>query len=197
MFTFITLVGPALLVPMLAGAGAATACQLPTLTPLTFDQKAVARFDQAVDQYAGLHRRLARSVGLMGVEGDEDDSWYVEALRTALRAARPNAARGDLFNADVADLLRFRLETALMLNAFGTADVLVEAWRNDADVAARPTVHGEFVWNAGGPAWTMLIWELPPLPDELAYRFVGRDLVLLDIDANMVVDVLEHALPVR
>jgi hypothetical protein len=29
----------------------------------------------------------------------------------------------------------------------------------------------------------------------LTYRFIGPDLVLVDMDANMVVDVMEHALP--
>ena len=36
---------------------------------------------------------------------------------------------------------------------------------------------------------------LPVLPDELQYRFVERDLVLVDIDADLVVDVLSDALP--
>jgi hypothetical protein len=37
--------------------------------------------------------------------------------------------------------------------------------------------------------------ELPPLPEELAYRIVGRDLVLVDSKANLVVDLLHEALP--
>ena len=35
----------------------------------------------------------------------------------------------------------------------------------------------------------------PALPPELAYRFVGRDLVLVDVHANLVVDILDLALP--
>jgi len=37
--------------------------------------------------------------------------------------------------------------------------------------------------------------NLPQLPKALEYRIVGRDLVLRDIDANMVVDFLPNALP--
>ena len=40
-----------------------------------------------------------------------------------------------------------------------------------------------------------LLSVLPPLPAELEYRIVGPDLVLLDIDAQMVVDVLRNAVP--
>jgi hypothetical protein len=37
--------------------------------------------------------------------------------------------------------------------------------------------------------------KLPELPPELSYRFVGRDLVLKDIKAGLVVDVLPNAIP--
>ena len=37
--------------------------------------------------------------------------------------------------------------------------------------------------------------RLPVLPLELEYRFVDRDLVLLDTEIDLVVDVLENALP--
>ena len=39
--------------------------------------------------------------------------------------------------------------------------------------------------------------ELPLIPDELQFRFVEHDLVLIDIDASLVVDVLPNALPAR
>jgi hypothetical protein len=36
---------------------------------------------------------------------------------------------------------------------------------------------------------------LPTLPDELAYRIMGRDLVLVDSKANLVIDLFHEALP--
>lgn len=197
MFASITISGPALVIALLTGPSAATVCQLPALTPTTFDQRAFARFDDAVDRYVGLHRHLARSIGPLDAEGDEGGSWYAEALRTALRRARPHAQHGNVFHPDVAGLLRFRLEMALALHAVSAADLPPGTWTPYASDTGRPKVHDEFVWNAIRPAWTMLTWELPPLPEELGYRFVGRDLVLLDVEAEMVVDVLEDALPLR
>lgn len=195
MLAFITMTGPALLIPLLAGTGGATTCQLPALTHTTFDDRALARFDDAVDRYAGLHRHLARTIGPLDAEGDEGGTWYAEALRTALRDARPNARRGDIFHPDVVALLQFRLEVTLAMHPFSRADAALGAWMYEAAAATRPRVHDEFMWNEVGPAWTRLTWELPALPEELTYRFVGRDLVLLDLEANMVVDVLENALP--
>jgi hypothetical protein len=42
---------------------------------------------------------------------------------------------------------------------------------------------------------SMLLQKLPTLPDELAYRIRGRDLVLVDKKANLVVDLFHEALP--
>jgi hypothetical protein len=42
-----------------------------------------------------------------------------------------------------------------------------------------------------------LLAILPPLPRELEYRFVHRDLVLWDVRADLIVDVLRDAIPMR
>jgi hypothetical protein len=39
-----------------------------------------------------------------------------------------------------------------------------------------------------------MLAALPGLPEELEYRFVGADLVLIDVPADLVVDILENAL---
>ena len=44
-------------------------------------------------------------------------------------------------------------------------------------------------------AWPLLT-PLPALPPGLEYRVVGRDLVLRDVEADLVLDVLELALPI-
>ena len=45
------------------------------------------------------------------------------------------------------------------------------------------------------PMWSSVLAALPPLPHELQYRFVGRDLVLVDTHADLVVDILRNAVP--
>jgi hypothetical protein len=44
----------------------------------------------------------------------------------------------------------------------------------------------------------MMPWlagALPVLPGELAYRLVGRDFVLIDVQSNLVVDLIRAVLP--
>ena len=40
-----------------------------------------------------------------------------------------------------------------------------------------------------------LLAALPPLPEEIEYRFVGRHLILRDVKANIIIDVLRNVLP--
>ena len=53
--------------------------------------------------------------------------------------------------------------------------------------------------SRGVPAhtWPSLLRRLPPLPLELEYRFVGTSLLIVDVRAGLIVDLLEAALPVN
>lgn len=39
-----------------------------------------------------------------------------------------------------------------------------------------------------------ILQALPPLPPELEYRMVGTDLILIDVHAGLIVDILPYAL---
>jgi hypothetical protein len=42
--------------------------------------------------------------------------------------------------------------------------------------------------------WPFLLEALPHLPHELQYRMIGRDLVLVDTHADLVVDIMRNAI---
>jgi hypothetical protein len=54
-------------------------------------------------------------------------------------------------------------------------------------------VNAAYPLHFGAHPWSVFR-ALPPLPEELEYRFVGRDLVLIDVTANLVVDVLRKVI---
>jgi hypothetical protein len=58
-------------------------------------------------------------------------------------------------------------------------------------------VNGTLDWFSTGATPHVLLEALPELPDELQYRFVGLDLILLDVDANLIVDILPAAVSAR
>ena len=85
-----------------------------------------------------------------------------------------------------------------LMVADAMAAALREARPSAADARAplppRPIVHDQFDWSWGSFTPACVLSVLPSLPDQLQFRFVQRDLVLVDIDADLVVDVLPDAL---
>jgi hypothetical protein len=66
---------------------------------------------------------------------------------------------------------------------------------NEIVVMARPRAGEAVPWNAGPVMWPVMLAGLPELPPELEYRFLGRHLIIVDVLANLIVDLLHDALP--
>lgn len=183
---------PTLILPLVMSPPAD--CQFGRLGDAAADERALAAFEVRINDYVALHRRLERAWPPGWFVADpEQAEMAAEALRVALREARPQAAQGGLFMPDVADVLRFRIATALREEAY---DLAVLTWPPDGDDGGRwkPEVNQPMPWGVSATRWPSFAM-LPPLPPELAYRFIGRDLVLIDVHANLVVDILDLALP--
>jgi hypothetical protein len=74
-------------------------------------------------------------------------------------------------------------------------DLLAERDDEAAFGVGPVVVNSRFPHGRGNAMWPAMLAALPALPAELQYRFVDRELVLIDIDASLVVDVLPDALP--
>jgi hypothetical protein len=157
------------------------------------DHAVLAAFDRSIQDYMDLHRRLARLTAPPQVTADPVQlRAAIDALGDEIRLARRAAQRGDIFSAAVADMFRRRIHRGLWdLDV----TVLMAEMEEDAEPRApRPVVNGPFPWSSGNAIWPSVLAALPELPEELEYRFVGADLVLIDVPANLVVDILEGAL---
>lgn len=169
-------------------------CILDGATHTSIDEHALARFHAAVEEYADLHRLMERALMIdhqssWGEEGDMES----ETLGDAIRAARPLAHAGGIFRPDVGELFRFRIGRTLWVHRYHTADALAEL--PPAVLRVPPHVHDWWMEGEDSVPGPSLVGELPVLPEELEYRIVGRHLVLVDPHANLVIDVLENALP--
>jgi hypothetical protein len=96
---------------------------------------------------------------------------------------------GDIFSADVG--LRELIDRTLREHRIAAADLLADV----EDDAPDAVVNERFPRQRGAAMPPCLIAALPPLPDPLQYRFLDRDLVLVDVDASLVVDLLPGVLP--
>ena len=182
-----------LLLPPIAGAAEHA---WPATTGQANDRAAAAEFTENVQTYAELHRMLAAPLGPEQMCSDpEEVRRATGALAAAIREARVAARVGDIFTARVAPFFRTTIAGAARA-WYDVPRMLEEMDEEGLGTVVELEVNGNFPWDAGVMMPPRLLLVLPPLPEELEYRFVGADLVLLDVRANLIVDLLENALSV-
>jgi hypothetical protein len=155
------------------------------------------RFQSAVDGYMALREDVRRTMPPLEISPDAEKIRAAsDAIAAGIRRARRSAKEGDIVNADLAGLLRLRISASGREPGCDVAEILA-AERDDDDLSLppRPLVHDRLDWGSGSFMPWCVLRVLPLVPDELQFRFVGYDLVLVDIDAGLVVDVLPSALP--
>jgi hypothetical protein len=166
-------------------------CALEILPAETIEERTIADFQARLDAYVTLQRRLTRSLGTTTMLGDDEGDMAGDQLRAVLVAARPLARQGEFFTPSMADVVAGRVDRALLR---GVAAMPVRLYEPLPGEPA-PAVNNAFPFVAVSVEWPALFRELPALPPELGYALWGRDLVLVDVDANLFLDVLIEALP--
>ena len=173
-------------------------CELEVLTPQTLEELALSEFRQGVDAYVRLHRRLERYLPPEQMFDDPEEMLEAsDVLAAAIRAARPNARPGIIFKTGPTQLFRTIIRNTLQEKRYFAGEMI--AWLNDErdPKAWPPEVNGRYDWKLGAWMWPALLRKLPPLPPELEYRLVYTDLVIIDLRADLVVDILENAMPIE
>ena len=179
---------PALLVGTLLLTGSSAGAARPP------GHDGLPQFQKAVEAYAELHRRLERDLpAITGADNARELISFSDALATRLRAARVTAREGDVFSPAEGDAVRVLIARALYTHHY-TAEEMIAAGREEAPAKLpRLAVNMRFPWAYGAAVWPSVLLALPQLPEELQYRLIGRDLVLIDVHANLVVDILRDA----
>lgn len=154
----------------------------------------VREFCERVRQYAELHRRVASTLPAPRETHDTADiTARQRALAAALRQARPDAERGEIFTPAVTAYFRRIIRGDVQQTGTALASAVPA---EKPHVVLR--VNDEY--PDGAPLATvppLLLRRLPPLPEELEYRFVGEHLLLLDRGANLMVDYIPSASPAK
>lgn len=182
----------ALITSVLLIAAAGSSAQT---VPVT-DDEAVQQFQQAADEYVLMHRYLERHLPPLTVTADVATlRQAIEAMAAAIRFARADAQQGDLFSPDVSEVLRYRIARSLQRQGLTPFDVRADQLADTGPVGAPVLkVNGAFPWVLAAGMNPAVLQALPPLPLELQYRMVGNDLVLIDVHASLIVDILPYAL---
>ena len=164
--------------------------------PLAADQtgpvpgSAMAQFSDRLAGYVGLRSRLEEPLPPLRGSRTEWSSLIARRyLASAIRAARHNAPRGEIFTPAVEEMFRTRLA-----NGLSRSEWLLLVPPGD-DEGSNPIV---LVNEPVGEEWLAalppaLVQHLPAVAEGIEYRFVGAALVLWDTHAQIVIDVMPDA----
>ena len=119
-----------------------------------------------------------------------------DAVRRAIRNARPDARAGDLFTAKAAAAFRRIIAATAAAHRVDPKDIVRALRAERRPHATQPVVNDAYDWRLGAWMWPALLPALPALPPDMQYRIVDADLVLIDLRASLVVDILEDAMDV-
>jgi len=150
------------------------------------------QFTNRVYDYVETHRRLAAAIEQPLCSEAEELTRQADVLGAAIREARPRAKEGDIFTLAASEMFRARIAAIVRRTNFDVAAFLERHSGEGEELEVH--VFGALPWRTH-LALMPIIRQLPELPPELEYEFVGRHLVLMDVGANIVVDVLRDALP--
>jgi hypothetical protein len=157
-----------------------------------FDAETIAEFRKRLQGYVELRRIAEVGAFPLRVTDKPDEITRAERELTArIRELRGSSDRGQLFvrrmTAQLKKLLVLQVDSVtlnvIMEDGPGEFDVDVnEAYPKKRSLATMPP---------------KILLQLPELPPDIEYRFVGRHLILRDVRANMIIDKIPHALECR
>ena len=186
---------PLVLVPVLS-APSQPDCGVQPVSPTAAEAPILEAFNRRLDAYMEVHNAVERKLSLKWSFDDAEEMFdAVEALRSGIRAARPDAGRGAILTPDIAALIGTRLQTRLADCGQEVEDVLAFINEERLPNASAPKINKRFPWELGSAMWPSFMGVLPSLPGGLEYRFADRDLVLIDMHANFVIDIVANVLP--
>jgi hypothetical protein len=113
----------------------------------------------------------------------------------AMREMHPGACASGFFTPKVSGYFRARIEQIVRDTGLDVWTAIEAPDEGEPVITALPCAGDNVPWNAGPVMWPSMLAGLPELPPELEYRFLGGHLMLIDVLANTVVDVLYDALP--
>jgi hypothetical protein len=187
-------------------ASVASGCDrgTPKLTPAqsgisTEQQSADAagfkEFSNRVDDYVKLHKSQEVLLpALKPTVSPEAINAHQRALSLKIREARPNARPGDIFTPAAQKSFQDVIQSAMQ----GPRGANMDATLNQGAPLPKIIVAVNQPYPDGVAYTTVpptLLLLLPKLPDELVYRVVLHDLLLMDAKANLVVDVIPGIIP--
>jgi len=152
------------------------------------------QFVKRIEDYVALHKKLEATLPPRPEHATPQQvDAHAKALSRLLAEARPRAKQGDMLPAETRAYLRRQIARGL---SGPDAPAVRQSIMEDNPGKVKLQVNGRY--PDGVPLTTMpapVLAELPRLPEDVEYRFIGDRLILLDVHAQLVVDFMDAAIP--
>jgi hypothetical protein len=148
-----------------------------------------------VQAYVNLRKAIASSLSaLKPTDQPEKIANHQQTLAQKIREARRHARRGDIFSEEARNAFRRTVHEEFG----GPHGHRARTTIRQGEPLKTIRLHVNEPYPDGVPYTTLpptLLLKFPKLPDQVAYRIVGRDLILLDVEANLVIDRIPDIFP--
>jgi hypothetical protein len=155
---------------------------------------AFAAFEARVKEYVSLRESLEVKLPKLSKEATpEQIEAHKTAFQEAVRNARASAKQGDLFVPELARHIREVIKSETPLRVKQEVRETVQ----ESEVKAVP-LRVNYPYPDTQELLEMpptLLLRLPQLPKQVRYRYVGRNLLLVDRENGLIVDFMTDALP--
>jgi hypothetical protein len=176
-------------------AAAGPVRQAATQSGVNPDAAVLKDFEARIDKYLEIHKDAAKGAGkLKETENPAEVSKAQATLADRIRSQRAAAKQGDIFTAEIRS--RFRRLLAPEMKGEEGRDAKA-VMKDDAPAPASIPFKVNAKYPEGQPLPTVpsnVLLNLPKLPEPLEYRIIGKHLVLLDSDADIIIDYIPNAI---
>jgi hypothetical protein len=153
---------------------------------------ALAGFEKRLEDYVAMKKKLDNGLPSAATS---DNTAAVEArqkmLADRIKGARQRAQPGDLFG-DAGPILKQIIEKDAQNRGVHDAYAAMQ----EVPSQNPPQLNAAYPEKAAlATVPPLILVNLPRLPDNLEYRFMGRDMILRDRDANLILDFIVGAVP--
>ena len=169
----------------------------PTVTadgrPVNAQGAATLEFKKRIDAYMEIHNEAdAKVPSLRKTDDPKEISQREKALGEMIMTLRANAQPGDIFAPEYQPYFIKIVQEDFKGRSAADRKALVSELPKNMKVDINTVYPTTLPLATFPPA---LLRKLPDLPTDLEYRIVGRSLLLRDVKANLIVDILRDVVP--
>ena len=183
-------------IALLLGFGLSAQAQekpLATHSPANAQALTISKFENRVKTYVEQRDKLDDKLKDLPKQTDPASAdRHQRALQKLVQTSRASAKPGDIFTADMQQLVR-RLLQPIFSGKAGRQirdEIHDNEYKGNAPLAVNARYPDEVPLSTVPP---QVLQALPKLPGELEYRFIGTNLILFDPHAHIIVDYMPRA----